>query len=153
MIFLTEIFSPPIRWVAVAHPLLMRPSRDPRMGVLLPGPRACAFFLFSATQRGYETTLSLSAKRLPLRCFPTSHLRLPSLFCGQEPTPAPASAASPPSPFQLSTRPQNRAQNKISPNLPSLATSRPLTNLVFASYRNVADSTVPGTVEHASLTL
>ena len=42
---------------------------------------------------------------------------------------------------------------QIAPNLPSLATSRPLTNLVFASYRNVADSTAPGTVVHASLTL
>ena len=126
-------------------------SRDPRTWASCSPELECALsFLCDARLRERSQPL---ANWLPLRCFPTSHLRLPSLICGQEPTAAPASAASPPSPFQLSTRPQNRAQNKISPNLPSLATSRPLTHLVFASYRNVADGTVPDTVVHASLTL
>ena len=74
-------------------------------------------FLFSATQRGYETALSLS--RIGSRCAasPPPPSASPSLFRGQEPTTAPASAASPPSPLQLSTRPP-----KSRPKLPG---SRP----------------------------
>ena len=151
-IFFTEIFSPPVRWVAVAHPLLMRRRATRAWASCSPDLERALSFLCNATWlRDMRSAYRESAPAALLPHLPPPPP--PSLFRGQEPTTAPASAASPPSPFQLSTRPQNRAQNKISPNLPSLATSRPLTHLVFASYRNVADRIVPGTVVHASLTL
>ena len=71
-----------------------------------PAPRTSSVrFLFSATQRGYDNSLNLL--RIGSRCAasPTPPSAPPSLFRGQEPTTAPASAASPPSPLQLSTRP------------------------------------------------
>ena len=106
----------------VAHPLLMHCRATRAHGRPAPRTRVCAFF--SLRRTATRSRSQPLASRLPLRCFPTSPLRLPSLFCGQEPTPAPASAASPPSPFQLSTRPQNLAPHPRAASQPPARLSR-----------------------------
>ena len=195
-----------LRWVVVAHPLLMRCRATRAHG--RPAPRTSSVrFLFSATH-GYVVAYEI--KSAPAALLP--HLPPPppltllwarANYCSSIrrvtpfslPTLHPTPKISPKTPGLTTSRPPiaNRPRcapflppphppplillrasfdycssigrlapfspptlhptPQIAPKTPGLATSRPLTHLVFASYRNVADSTAPGTVVHASLTL
>ena len=130
-LFFARIFPAPsaagVLWVAVAHPLLMHRRAPHAWASCSPDlERALSFFSLQRTVvRGCETALSLS--RIGSRCAasPPPPSASPSLFREQEPTTAPASAASPPSPLQLSTRPQkSRPKPEVATSPPSFAADK-----------------------------
>ena len=117
-IFFTEIFSPPVRWVAVAHPLLMRRRATRAWASCSPDLERALSFLCDATWLRLRS-LPL-ANRLPLRCFPTSPLRPPlTLPWARANYSSSIRRVTPFSPPTLHPTP------KISPANPRLATSRP----------------------------
>ena len=67
-IFFTEIFSPPVRWVAVAHPLLMRRRATRAWASCSPDLERALSFLCDA--RGCDHALNTSCESAPAALLP-----------------------------------------------------------------------------------